>query len=527
MIIINEINTIKLILPWFILWGGISILIGYLWRKYIGERTIKTAEKRAKEIVKEAENLALNKKREVDIEAKELIYRLKNEFERETRNKRKEIQLQEKRLQQRELNLERKSEILEKKESAISVKERAIEAREENIKNREFEYAALIEKTKRNLASISGMSPEAAKKQLLQIMEQDARKEAVALFNKIEKETREKAEEKAREILLMSMQKLAPEAASESVVSVVSLPNDEIKGRIIGREGRNIRVFEMATGVDLIVDDTPEAVILSSFNAYRREIARLALEKLIADGRIHPGRIEEVVEKVKKKLEESIIEEGKNAIFEVGIENVHPEIVKLLGRMKYRTSYGQNTLQHVKESALLAGMIAAEIGLDIKTAKRVALLHDIGKAVDQEVEGAHPELGADILRRYGESEVVIDGALNHHKDVEINTPYTLLAQIADAISATRPGARRDTLEKYLRRIDELEKIASAFEGVNNAFAISAGREIRVIVKPEKITDDAAKILAKNIAKKIEDSMQYIGQVKVTVIRETRETEFAR
>ncbi len=527
MIIINEINTIKLILPWFILWGGISILIGYLWRKYIGERTIKTAEKRAKEIVKEAENLALNKKRQVDIEAKELIYRLKNEFERETRNKRKEIQLQEKRLQQKELNLERKSEILEKKESAISVKERAIEAREENIKNREFEYAALIEKTKRNLASISGMSPEAAKKQLLQIMEQDARKEAVALFNKIEKETREKAEEKAREILLMSMQKLAPEVASESVVSVVSLPNDEIKGRIIGREGRNIRVFEMATGVDLIVDDTPEAVILSSFNAYRREIARLALEKLIADGRIHPGRIEEVVEKVKKKLEESIIEEGKNAIFEVGIENVHPEIVKLLGRMKYRTSYGQNTLQHVKESALLAGMIAAEIGLDIKTAKRVALLHDIGKAVDQEVEGAHPELGADILRRYGESEVVIDGALNHHKDVEINTPYTLLAQIADAISATRPGARRDTLEKYLRRIDELEKIASAFEGVNNAFAISAGREIRVIVKPEKITDDAAKILAKNIAKKIEDSMQYIGQVKVTVIRETRETEFAR
>jgi len=526
-ITINEINTIKLILPWFILWGAISLLIGYLWRKFIGERTVKAAESRAKGIIQEAENLALNKKREVDIEAKELIYRLKNEFERETRNKRKEIQFQEKRLQQRELNIERKSEILERKENDISAKEKTIGTREESIKEKENEYASLIEDIKRNLARISGISTEEAKNRLLQIMEADARKDAVVMLKKIEEETREKSEEKAREILLTSMQKLAPEEASENVVSVVSLPSDEIKGRIIGREGRNIRAFEMATGVDLIVDDTPEAVTLSSFNAYRREIARLTLEKLIADGRIHPGRIEEVVDKVEKKLEEDIIEEGKNAIFEVGIENVHPEIVKLLGRMKYRTSYGQNALQHIKESAFLAGLIAAEIGFDVKTAKRVALLHDIGKAVDQETEGAHPEIGADILKRYGEGEVVIDGALNHHKDVEINTPYTLLTQIADAIPATRPGARRDTLEKYIRRIDDLEKIASSFGGVNNAFAISAGREIRVVVNPEKITDDAAKRLAREIAKKIEESMQYIGQVKVTVIRETRETEIAK
>lgn len=527
MITINEINTFKLLLPWFFLWGIIAFLAGYFWIKYIGNKTGKAAEKRARTIIQEAENLALNKKREVDIEAKELIYRLKSEFERETRNKRKEIQFQEKRMQQRELNMERKAEILEKKESDISAKEKASDAREEAIRQKENEYVSLIEDVKKNLARISGISMEEAKKQLLQMMEDAARKEAVVILKKLEEETREKADEKAREILLTAMQKLAPEEASESVVSVVSLPNDEIKGRIIGREGRNIRAFEMATGVDLIVDDTPEAVTLSSFNAYRREIARLTLEKLMADGRIHPGRIEEVVDKVEKKMEEDLVEEGKNAIFEVGIENVHPEIVKLLGRMKYRTSYGQNALQHIKESAFLAGMIAAEIGLDVKTAKRVALMHDIGKAVDQETEGAHPEIGADILRKYGESEVVIDGALSHHKDLEVNTPYTLLAQIADAISATRPGARRDTLEKYIRRIDDLEKIASSFEGVNNAFAISAGREIRVVVKPEKVSDDTAKSLARDIARKIEQSMQYIGQVKVTVIRETRETELAK
>ncbi|MCD6407622.1 ribonuclease Y [bacterium] len=517
----------KLVLPWFILWGAISILIGYLWRKYIGERTIKAAEKRAKEIIQEAENLALSKKREIDLEAKELLYRLRSEFERETRNKRKELQFQEKRLQQREINLERKSEILEKKDEELSQRERKLEEKERELRDREAELFALIEEEKKKLESISGITREEAKEHLIKLMEEEARKEASKIQQKLEEEAREKAEKKAKEILLSAMQRLAPEEASESVVSVVSLPNDEIKGRIIGREGRNIRAFEALTGVDLIVDDTPEAVTISSFNLYRREIARISLEKLIADGRIHPGRIEEVVEKVKKEIDEKIIEEGNNTIFEVGIENVHPELVKLLGKLKYRTSYGQNALQHSKESAFLAGMIASELGLDAKLAKRAALFHDIGKAVDQEVEGSHPEIGAELLRKYGEREEVIDAALSHHKDLDVNSPYTVITQIADTLSATRPGARRDTLERYIRRIENLEKIASSFKGVDTAFAISAGREVRVIVKPDEVSDEKAKELAREIAKKIEANMEYIGQVKVTVIREKREIEYAK
>jgi len=516
---INSVNTIKLVLPWFILWGAISILIGYLWRKYIGERTIKAAEKRAKEIIQEAENLALSKKREIDLEAKELLYRLRSEFERETRNKRKELQFQEKRLQQREINLERKSEILEKKDEELSQRERKLEEKERELREKEAHLFALIEEEKKKLESISGITREEAKEHLIKLMEEEARKEASKIQQKLEEE--------AREILLSAMQRLAPEEASESVVSVVSLPNDEIKGRIIGREGRNIRAFEALTGVDLIVDDTPEAVTISSFNLYRREIARISLERLIADGRIHPGRIEEVVEKVKKEIDKKIIEEGNNTIFEVGIENVHPELVKLLGKLKYRTSYGQNALQHSKESAFLAGMIASELGLDAKLAKRAALFHDIGKAVDQEVEGSHPEIGAELLRKYGEREEVIDAALSHHKDLDVNSPYTVITQIADTLSATRPGARRDTLERYIRRIENLEKIASSFKGVDTAFAISAGREVRVIVKPDEVSDEKAKELAREIAKKIEANMEYIGQVKVTVIREKREIEYAK
>ncbi|HDD65005.1 MAG TPA: ribonuclease Y, partial [Firmicutes bacterium] len=487
MIKINSVNTINLVLPWFILWGAISILIGYFWRKYIGERTIKAAEKRAKEIIQEAENLALSKKREIDLEAKELLYRLRSEFERETRNKRKELQFQEKRLQQREINLERKSEILEKKDEELSQREKKLEEKERELREKEAHLFALIEEEKKKLESISGITREEAKEHLIKLMEEEARKEASKIQQKLEEEAREKAEKTAKEILLSAMQRLAPEEASESVVSVVSLPNDEIKGRIIGREGRNIRAFEALTGVDLIVDDTPEAVTISSFNLYRREIARIFLERLIADGRIHPGRIEEVVEKVKKEIDEKIIEEGNNTIFEVGIENVHPELVKLLGKLKYRTSYGQNALQHSKESAFLAGMIASELGLDAKLAKRAALFHDIGKAVDQEVEGSHPEIGAELLRKYGEREEVIDAALSHHKDLDVNSPYTVITQIADTLSATRPGARRDTLERYIRRIENLEKIASSFKGVDTAFAISAGREVRVIVKPDEVS----------------------------------------
>jgi len=523
----NSINTLKLVMPWFILWGGISILVGYLWRKYIGERTIKSAEKKAKEIIQEAEDFASKKKREIDIEAKELLYRLRSDFEKETKNKRKELQFQEKRLQQKELAIERKAEIIELKEEELSKRERELQRREEEIKNKEMEYAKLIEEEKRKLEAISGITKEEAKNQLLKLMEEEARKEAIKLQQKIENEARENAEKKAREILLTTMQRLAPEEATESVISVVSLPSDEIKGRIIGREGRNIKIFEALTGVDLIVDDTPEAVTISCFNLYRRELARLALEKLIADGRIHPARIEEVVEKTKIELEEQLIEDGKRVLFEIGIENVHPELIKLLGKLKYRTSYGQNLLVHSKECAFMAGIIASEIGYDPKIAKRAALFHDIGKALDQEVEGAHPEIGGEILKKYGESEEVINAALYHHSDTGINLPYTAITQIADALSATRTGARRDTLEKYLRRIEELEKIASSFKGVDSAYAISAGREVRVIVKPDEITDDEAKILAKEIAKKIEENMEYIGQVKVTVIREKREVEFAK
>ncbi|MCM8773031.1 MAG: ribonuclease Y [Candidatus Omnitrophica bacterium] len=524
---LDTINTFKLVFPWFILWGAISILVGYLWRKYIAERTIKSAEKRAREIIQEAEDLAQRKKREIDIEAKELLYRLRSEFEKETKNKRKELQFLEKRLQQRELSIEKKAEIIELKEQELSNREKEIRKKEEEIRNLELEYKMLIEEEKKRLEMISGITREEAKNQLLKLMEEEARKEAIKLQQKIENEARENAERKAREILLTTMQRLAPEEATESVVSVVSLPSDEIKGRIIGREGRNIKVFEALTGVDLIVDDTPEAVTISCFNLYRRELAKLALEKLIADGRIHPARIEEIVEKTKKELEEKLIEEGKKVLFETGIENVHPELVKLLGKLKYRTSFGQNLLIHSKECAFMAGMIASEIGYDPKIAKRAALFHDIGKAMDQEVEGAHPQIGSEILKKYGEIEEVVNAALNHHNDLEINSPYTIITQIADALSATRTGARRDTLEKYLKRIEELEKIASSFKGVDSAYAISAGREVRVIVKPDEISDEDAKILAKEIAKKIEENMEYIGQVKVTVIRERREIEYAK
>ena len=521
------VNTIKLVVPLFILWGAIAILIGYLWRKFIAERTIKVAEKRAKEIIEEAEQVALSKKREIDIEAKETLYRLRNEFEKETRNKKKELQFQERRLQQRELNLERKAELIEKQSEEIAKAQEELRKKQEEIRNKELHLTSLIEDEKRKLETISGISREEAKNQLLKLMEEEAKKEAMNYQQKLEEEAKLNAEKKAKEILLTAMQRLAPEEASENVVSVVSLPNDEIKGRIIGREGRNIRAFEAMTGVDLIVDDTPEAVTLSSFNLYRRELARIALERLISDGRIHPGRIEEVVEKVKKEIDEKMVEEGNTAIFEVGIENVHPELIKLLGKLKFRTSFGQNVLIHSKESAFLAGIIASELGFDPKIAKRAALFHDIGKAVDQEVEGTHPEIGAEILRKYGEREEVIDAALHHHSDVDIARPYTVIVQVADALSATRPGARRDTLERYLRRIEDLEKIAASFKGVDTAYAISAGREVRVIVKPDIITDEEAKNLAREIAKKIEANMEFIGQVKVTVIREKREVDFAK
>lgn len=521
------INTTPIIIPLFIFWGALALLIGYLWRKFVGERTIKAAEERAREIIKEAENLVLTKKKELDIQTKETLYRLRSEFEKETRNKRKELQFLERRLNQREILLEKKAELLEKRESDLSTKELQLTEKEKQIQQKIQELEGKIEQEIKKLEEISGMTKEQAKETLIKAMEQEAKTSSIEIIRKIEAEARETGNKKAREILLTAMQRIASEAATESTVSVVSLPNDEIKGRIIGREGRNIRAFEAATGVDLIVDDTPQAITISSFNIYRREIARIALEKLIADGRIHPGRIEEVVQKTTEEMEEQLIEEGKNAAFDLGIENLHPEIIKLVGRLRYRTSYGQNVLQHAKESAYIAGMIASELGLNPKIAKRAALLHDIGKALDQEVEGSHPDIGAEILKKFGESQEIIDAALNHHKDLDIASPYTVIVQVSDALSATRPGARRDTLESYLRRVEELEKIGSSFKGVDHAYAISAGREIRVIVKPEEISDQQAMLLARDIARKIEEELKYIGQVKVTVIREKRESEFAR
>jgi len=523
---INTLST-SIIILLFICWGAIAFFVGYLWRRYIGERTIKAAEERAREIIREAENTALARKKELDIQTKEALYRLRSDFEKETKNKRKELQFLERRLNQREIILEKKAELLEKKEGEITTRERQISDKEQQIQQKVQEFENIIEQEKKKLEDLSGITRQQAKEELIKAMEQEARVSALEIIRKIESEAKEAGNKKAREILLSAMQRLASEAATESTISVVSLPNDEIKGRIIGREGRNIRSFEAATGVDLIVDDTPQAIIISSFNIYRREIARRALEKLIADGRIHPGRIEEIVQKTTQEMEEQLAEEGKNVAFDLGIENLHPEIVKLLGKLRYRTSFGQNVLQHAKESAYLAGMIAAELKLNPKIAKRAALLHDIGKALDQEIEGSHPEIGGDILKKCGESEDIVEAAFNHHNDLDIASPYTVIVQISDALSATRPGARRDTLESYLHRVEELEKIASSFKGVDQAYAISAGREIRVIVKPDEITDQQAMLLARDIAKKIEENLQYIGQVKVTVIREKRESEFAR
>lgn len=510
-----------------IFWGAIVILFQYFWRKFISERTIKSAEERAREILREAENIALTKRKEIDIQTKETLYRLRAEFEKETRNKRRELQFLEKRLNQREMLLEKKAELLEKREGTLSVREEKITEKETVLSQRHQEFSDLIEKEKKRLEEISGVPREEAKKILISMMEQEARNEGINIIRKIEEEARESGNKKAREVLLAAMQRLASDTASETTVSVVSLPNDEIKGRIIGREGRNIRAFEAATGVDLIVDDTPQAITISSFSLYRREIARNALERLVADGRIHPGRIEEVVGKIKQELDEKMVEEGKNTAFEVGVDNLHPELIRLIGKLKFRTSFGQNVLQHIKESSFLAGMIAADIGLDQKLAKRVSLLHDIGKALDQDMEGGHPEIGAEMLRKYGENSDVVDAALNHHKDLDIAAPYTVIVQISDALSATRPGARRDTLESYLRRVEELEKIASSFKGVDQAYAISAGREVRIIVRPEEINDQQAAILARDIAKDVEKNLTYIGQVRVTVIREKRQTEVAK
>lgn len=498
----------------------IGVGIGYVLRKNTAEKEILSAEFKAKEIVAEASKAAESLKKEKVLEAKEEAHQIRKEIDRETKDRRAEMQKLERRNLQKEEALDKKALNLENKEDKLAAKVKTVE-------NKEAEAEALYEKQIRELERISELTIEEAKNQLLSDIEKEVKHDAVLMMKDIEGKAKEEATKKAKDILAYAIQKCAADYVAETTVSLVNLPNDEMKGRIIGREGRNIRALETLTGVDLIIDDTPEAVILSSFDPIRREIARIALEKLIIDGRIHPARIEEMVEKSKKEIEQIIKTEGENATFEVGIHNLHPELIRLVGRLKYRTSYGQNVLKHAIEVAHLAGLMAAEIGADVKVAKRAGLLHDIGKAVDHDLEGTHIELGMQILKKYRESKAVIHAMSTHHGDFEPESIEAILVTAADALSAARPGARRETLDTYIKRLESLEGIANSYEGVEKSFAIQAGREVRVVVIPEKINDDNMFLLAREISKKIEAELDYPGQIKVNVIRESRVTDFAK
>jgi len=497
-----------------------GLLVGYIFRKNVGEKAIGSAEQKAKNIILDAENRSETIKKEITIEAKEEAHRMRSEVEREVRERRAEIQRSEKRLIQKEEAIDRKTENLEKKEEGITKKEQL-------LVDKQHELDGFISKQMDELERISGYTMEEAKNVLLSNIEKEIRYEASVMIKDIESKAKEEADKKAKEIITGAIQRCAADHVAESTVSVVPLPNDEMKGRIIGREGRNIRAIETLTGIDLIIDDTPEAVILSGFDPVRREIARLSLEKLIVDGRIHPARIEEMVEKAEKEVNNIIKEEGEQATFEVGIHNLHPELIKLLGRLKYRTSYGQNVLKHSVEVAHLAGLMAGELGLDIKIAKRAGLLHDIGKSIDHEVEGTHVDIGIDLLRKYKESEAVINGMAAHHGDYEAKSMEAVLIAAADALSAARPGARRETLETYIKRLQKLEEIANTTPGVERSFAIQAGREIRILARPEEMNDEEIVFLAREISKKIESELEYPGQIKVNVIRETRAIEYAK
>ncbi|MFH1459930.1 MAG: ribonuclease Y [Candidatus Omnitrophota bacterium] len=507
--------------------GVIAFILGYAFRVLRAKKKIHSAEQKAKVILEEAERVSQAKKKEAALEAKDLLYKTRIEFEKESKNRRQELLALERRLIGREENLDRKVDLLEKKERDLSNKSKILIDKEQQNEIKSNELNRLILEEKERLQKVSGLSSEEAKKILLKHMEDEVRFEANMMIKKIEDEARETADKKAKHLISLAIQRCAAEHTVESTVSVVSLPSDDMKGRIIGREGRNIKSLEVATGIDVIIDDTPEAVTLSGFDPIRREIARLSLERLISNGRIHPARIEEVVEKVKKEMAQSIKEEGERVIFDVGIQRIHPEVVKLLGRLKYRTSYGQNVLQHSKEVAFIMGLLAGELKLNSILAKRIGLLHDLGKSVDHELEGTHAGIGADLAKKYGETEEIVNAIAAHHDEVESNSIYGVLVQAADAISATRPGARRETLEIYIKRLEKLEGIADSFKGVDKAFAIQAGREIRVIVHPDKVGDTESAVLAREITKKIENELEYPGQVKVTVIREKRVVEYAK
>ncbi len=498
----------------------IGTLIGYIYRKNVGEKAIGSAEQKAKNLILDAENKSETLKKEAILEAKEEAHRLRNDAERDARERRSEIQRSERRLIQKEESIDRKLENIEKKEESIVQKE-------QEIVNKQKDLDKIISRQLEELERISGYTVEEAKALLLSNIEKEVRHDASLMIKDIESKAKEEADKKAKNIITGAIQRCAADHVAESTVSVVALPNDEMKGRIIGREGRNIRAIETLTGVDLIIDDTPEAVILSGFDPVRREIARVALEKLIVDGRIHPARIEEMVEKAEREVNAIIKEEGEQAAFEVGIHNLHPELIKLLGRLKYRTSYGQNVLKHSVEVAHLAGLMAGELGLDIKLAKRAGLLHDIGKALDHEVEGTHVDIGIDVLRRYKESEAVINGMAAHHGDYEPKSMEAVLIAAADALSAARPGARRETLDAYIKRLEKLEEIANTTPGVEKSFAVQAGREIRIMAKPEDVNDEEIVFLAREISKKIESELEYPGQIKVNVVRETRAVDYAK
>lgn len=494
--------------------------LGVAHRKKIAEAEFGSAEERAKSIVSDAEKSASAKKREMMLEAKEENQKLRTVFDAEVNERRADLSRQERRITQKEENLDKKTDNLEKKEQSLNDKLKTLESKEKEIAEIKAEQMAIIER-------ISGLTAEEAKTLLLKDIETQTKHEAAIMVKEIEQEAKENAERNAKNIVALSIQKVAADHVAETTVSVVNLPSDEMKGRIIGREGRNIRTLETLTGVDLIIDDTPEAVIVSSFDPIRRETARLALEKLIVDGRIHPARIEETVDKSRKEVEAIIKQEGESATFETGVHGLHPELIKLIGKLKFRTSYGQNVLKHSVEVSHLAGVMAGELGVDVTLAKRAGLLHDIGKAVDHEVEGSHVTIGADIAKKYRENKDVVHAIMAHHGDVEAQTIVASLVQAADAVSAARPGARRENLETYIKRLQKLEEIANDFEGVEKSYAIQAGREIRIMIKPEVISDDGMILVAKDIVKRIESELEYPGQIKISLIRETRAVDYAK
>ena len=494
--------------------------LGIVYRKKVSEKEISSAEEEARRIINEAIKSSESKKREALVEAKEEILRARSEYEKEEKSRRADLQKQERRLQQKEENLDRKTENIERKEEALNQKHAEADKEQEEIKLIKRSQTEMLER-------ISGFTAEEAKNYLIAQMESEVTHETALKIKEIEARAKDEADQRAKEIVATAIQRCAADHVAEITVSVVPLPNDEMKGRIIGREGRNIRTLETMTGVDLIIDDTPEAITVSCFDPVRREIARLALEKLIQDGRIHPTRIEEMVEKAKREVDATIKAEGERAVFETNVHGLHPELIKLLGRMRYRTSYGQNVLNHSIEVCHLAGLLAAEIGADVTEAKRAGLLHDLGKAIDHEVEGSHVQIGVELARKYRESENVIHAIQAHHNDVEPQTVVACLVQAADAISAARPGARRENLENYIKRLEKLEEITGSYPGVEKSYAIQAGREVRVMVKPEQVSEDQMVILARDLAKKIEEEMEYPGQIKVHVLRETKVIEYAK